>query len=154
MDWFLNIVVGVVDYLQHIPAEYYQLAGVLIALSGAQQVFKVKFNNEARKLSDGANILITAALSGLVVAGDTFFSAAQANPQLLGVKEAAALGAMTLIYRVAVKPVSTYVENLMADAREFRQQQEAQRKAEVEQAAADSAALIEAPANPTGPGLG
>lgn len=119
----MEVVNNIVSTIQGIDPSIWALAGSLLAASGLQQLIKRKVQGDTRKLSDGSNVAISAALSGLVVAGDTFFGAAQANPQLLGVKEAAALGGMTTLYYLVVKPVDKYVSALMADARAFREHQ-------------------------------
>lgn len=135
MDAVLNTIVNLVQFVQHIPGSELALLGAILAASGVQEVFTRTVENDTRTLKPSTNMAVTAAISGLVVAGDTFFSAAQANPNLLGVKEGAVIGGMTLAYRFAVKPIAEYLSKLLSDARTYRAQQDALKAAAVPAAA-------------------
>lgn len=119
MDTLVNLASQAVDYLT--KPQTLALIGAIIAASGIQQVVKAKVNNEARTLSERTNLMISIALSTVVVALDAYMSQLQTSPGALTTHAAAVLGLMQIAYRLAVKPVSAYLQGVLDDARAFRE---------------------------------
>lgn len=116
----------IINFLSAIPPDQVvQLLGGALGVSAVQQVAKTKIETETRKLTPGTNVFVTVALVAVVTAFAQLDGLIATDPGAFGVTGVTLYTITHLVYKLGIKPFSTWFGALLDDARALRQQRTA-----------------------------